>query len=270
MPNKYEVVIPAGKRKECPGDALPVREPRTFKRDYSLSVRVEFSEKPTPHEHRIVKRRLFDPTKVDVTRELFNEVFDYDEGERLCGSTDAIVTVTVSVNEEKDNHYYEFNALPRYGISKSLPVFMMMNIVDHLEMWLPKSLSDLALDICDEGQFSMRGDTRAWHIERIRDKAAVLARKRLPAVRDSDRTEEVVTAKRDNLYGKAAGYLRELHAKREPISKAALARKLNLGSDRGGKSTRTQAMNKALRRYGIKWEDLKEEAGVTLTQKRRP
>lgn len=269
MPNKYEVVIPAGKRKECPGDALPVREPRTFTRDYSLSVRVEFSEKPTKHEHRIVKRHLFEPTSTLVTKEPFNKPFDYDEGERLCGSTDATVTVTVSVDEEQDNRYYAFNALPSYGISKRLPVFMMMNIVDHLKMWLPKSLPDLACDLCDEGQFGMRGDSRTWHIERIRDKAAVLARKRLRVVRDSGRAEELRTARRDDFIGRSVRDLQDLNAQRERISKAALARKQNRGSDREGKSTRTQAMNKTLRRYGIKWEELLKEAGVNLTQKLR-
>jgi hypothetical protein len=97
----------------------------------------------------------------------------------------------------------------------------------------------------------------------------VLARKRLPAVRDRDRAEELVTAKRDNLIGKAIGYLRELHGQGELVSKAALARKLNLGSDRNRKSTRTQAMNKVLRRNGINWENLLEKAGVNLTQNRR-
>jgi hypothetical protein len=241
----------------------------TFTQDYSLSVRVEFSEKPTPHEHRIVKRHLFEPTSTLVTKEPFNKAFDYDEGERLCGSTDATVAVTVSVNGEQDNHYYEFSALPSYGISKRLPVFMMMNMIDHLKMWLPKSLPDLALDLCDERQFSMRGNTRTWHIERIRDKAAALARKRLRAVRDSARAEELRTARRDDFIGRSVTDLRDLNAQRERISKAALARKLNLGSDRDGKSTRTQAMNKALRRNEIEWEDLKEKAGVNLTQKRR-
>jgi hypothetical protein len=89
----------------------------------------------------------------------------------------------------------------------------------------------------------------------------VSARKRLPAVRDSDRIEEVAQAKRDTFIGRAIGYLRELRANRERISKAALARKLNLGNDRNGKSTRTQAMNKALQRNGIRWEELKEKAG---------
>lgn len=270
MPNKYAVVIRGGSgRQECPGDALPVRKPRTFTQDYSLRVKVEFAEKPTPHEHRIVTRHLFDPSKVDITKEGYDQLFDYDEGERLCGSTDATVSVTVSVNEEQNSFRYQSNALPRYGISKSLPLHMMMNMIDHLKMWLPKNLPDLVFDLCDEGRARMEGDTRTWHIERTRDKAAVLARKRLPPVRDRDRAEELATAKRDNLIGRAIGYLRELNGKREPISKAALARKLNLGSDRDGKSTRSQAMNKALRRNEIEWEDLKEKAGVNLTQKRR-
>ncbi|MDX6575962.1 MAG: hypothetical protein QOE96_1915 [Blastocatellia bacterium] len=101
MPNNYEVVIAAGKRKECRGDALPVRKPRTFTRDYSLSVRVEFSEKPTPHEHRVVKRHLFEPSSTLATKEPFNKAFDFDEGERVCGSIDATVTVTISVNGEQ-------------------------------------------------------------------------------------------------------------------------------------------------------------------------
>ncbi|MDX6575961.1 MAG: hypothetical protein QOE96_1914 [Blastocatellia bacterium] len=146
---------------------------------------------------------------------------------------------------------------------------MMMNMIGHLESWLPTSLADLAFDICDEGQFSMRGDTRTWRIERIRDKAAVLARKRLRTVRDSDRAEKSRTAKRDEVFSRSVGFARELKAKRERISKAAVARKLNLGSDREGKSTRTQAMNKILRRYGMKWEEILEEAGVNRTQKRR-
>jgi len=216
-----------------------------------------------------VKRHLFEPTSTSVTKEPFNKAFDYDQGERLCGSTDATVTVTVSVGEEQENHSYEFDALPSYGISKRLPVFMMMNIINHLETWLPKSLSDLALDLCDEGQFSTRGDTRTWHIERIRDKAALSARRRLPAIPDHDRIEKVSAAKRDILVGRAIACLQDLHAKRERISKAALARELNLGSDKKGKSTRTQAMNKALRRNGIRWEELKEKAEMNLTQKRR-
>lgn len=270
MPNKYAVTISGGTgRKECPGDSLPVRKPRVFTRDYLLRVKVEFSEKPTPHEHRIVTRPLFDPAKVDITQEGYNQLFEYDEGERLCGSTDATVTVTASVNDEQNSFRYKSNALPPYGISKSLPVHMMMNMIDHLEMWLPKNLPDLVLALCDEGRARMEGDTRTWHIERTRDKAAVLARKRLPAVRDRDRAEELVTAKRDNLIGKAIGYLRELHGQGELVSKAALARKLNLGSDRNRKSTRTQAMNKVLRRNGINWENLLEKAGVDLTQNRR-
>jgi hypothetical protein len=270
MANKYVVTI-RGKRggKDCPGDSLSVRKPRVFTQDYLLRVRVEFSEKPTPHEHRIVTLPLFDPAKVDITQEGYDQLFEYDEGERLCGSTDATVTVTASVSDEQDSFRYTSLALPPYGISKSLPVHMMMNMIDHLKMWLPKNLPGVVLDLCDEGRARMEGDTRTWHIERTRDKAAVLARKRLPAVRDSDRAEELATAKRDNLIGKAIGYLRELQGQGELISKAALARKLNLGSDGHGKSTRTQAMNKALRRNGIDWKDLLKKAGVNLTQKRR-
>jgi hypothetical protein len=267
MPNKYAVTISGGKRMECPAESRPVRKPRVFTQDYLLRVRVEFSEKPTPHEHRIVTRPLFDPAKVDITQEGYDELFEYDEGERLCGSTDATVTVTASVNDEENSFRYASNALPPYGISKSLPVHMMMNMIDHLETWLPKILPDLVLDLCEEGRARMEGDTRTWHIERTRDKAAVLARKRLPTERDSDRAEELAAAKRDVLIGKAIGYLRELHGQRERISKAALARKFNLGSDRHG--TRTQAMNKALRRNGIEWKDILEKAGLNLTQKRR-
>jgi len=244
-----------------------VRKPRVFTQDYLLRVRVEFSEKPTPHEHQIVTRPLFDPAKVDITQEGYDQFFEYDEGERLCGSTDATVTVTATVNDQQKRFRYKSTALPAYGISKSIPVHMMMNMIDHLETWLPKILPDLVLDLCEEGRGRMEGDTRTWHIERTRDKAAVLARKRLPAERDTDRAEELAAAKRDNLIGKAIGYLRELHGQRERISKAALARKFNLGSDRHG--TRTQAMNKALRRNGIEWKDLLEKAGLNLTQKRR-
>ena len=64
-------------------------------------------------------------------------------------------------------------------------------------------------------------DARRTHIERIRDKAAVLARKRLRVVRDNDRAEKLASANRDRWIARALGYLSELKAEGEKISKAA-------------------------------------------------
>jgi len=97
---------------------------------------------------------------VDITQEGYDELFEYDEGERLCGSTDATVTVTASVNDEQNSFRYKSTALPAYGISKSIPVHMMMNMIDHLKTWLPNSLPDLVLDLCEEGRARMEGATR--------------------------------------------------------------------------------------------------------------
>jgi hypothetical protein len=246
-PNRYQVIIRSEGEKKCPGDKLPVREAKTLTQDYVISVTFEFSEVPTPHEHRIVSIPLLEGEE-DVW-------FDYDEGDRLCGKTDATVRVIVRVGDQEKTSEKTYRVGPADHLLEKayarIPLVSIDNMSEYLERNLPEVVLEMVLEMSEEGEFSVSASGKKYFVNKARNTHARLATKRLVAIRDDE-------SRREDFIRRGAGFINELIGENERVSKAALARKFNLGND--ARKTRTQAMTKRLKAEGVTMEDLERAA----------
>jgi hypothetical protein len=172
----------------------------------------------------------------------------------LGAVADGKVVVSVIVNGLESSTIMRFPALRQ--IERNLPDLIVRKMTEHSATFLPERLREVVTDLWWEGAGQVDSDSRKLRVESVRDTEASRVRKRLgPAERDGDELADRQTKKRAEWSAKIVRVMRAIKREELPITKAEVARRLNLGSER----TRTQAVKKILDRNKLKWEQLEKQ-----------
>ncbi len=250
-------------KRYCKTREIPLRQPRKLTLRFDVEIEMAITEEYIPHEHKPGIRDDTNPVHFMFDRT--------DEAAKVCGKTKGEITATLTVNGETEKQYVEF--VDFEAKDKAIDSYAEQ-ISYYLSKHLPKELCRTGAAIYDEAvsriyirnrhtcdTLNQTGTYRTRLINKHRSETVSAARKRLRSNpgRPLPRSESVEREK-EEFVEKAISCLRMLKADGEKLSKASLARKMEVGSEKK-ESTRTAHMNGKLKQYGVSIEELLALAG---------